>query len=185
MARIAASAPEIMIVGTYTDSDFIVLSWDLLLRSRPPLEDKADCLGFVPSHRNRLGRFPQLLVPGFNGIGARRQTGQMKTAVLGCCRKIRMLKNGNIPFHPRVYAAFDGDGNLFSSESFLCCGPRQLSLVPFPVIDGYRMDIVGSWIVIHHFQTLICPHGHYMRFIQAALLMNNDRLTGRFESAVA
>src|ERR1700674_3580456 len=185
MARIAANPPEIIIVGTYTNSDFIVLSWDVSLRSRPPLKDEADCLGFVCVHGNLLGRAPQLLVPGFNGISARRQAGQMKTAVLGCCRKIGMLKNGNIPFHPRVNVAFHRDCNLFSSESFFCCGPRQLSLVPFAVIDGYRMDIVGSWIVIHHFQTLICPHGHYMRFIHAALLMNDDRLTRRFESAVS
>src|SRR5882724_1365726 len=185
MARIAASTPGITIAGTYTNCDFIVLSWDVLLRSRPPLEDKADCLGFVRSHRDRLGRFPQLLVPGFNGIGAWRQAGQMKTAVLGRCRKMGMLKNGNIPFHPRVNVALHRDGNLFSSESFFCFGSWRLSLVPFAVIDGNRMDIVGSRIVIHHFQTLICPHGHYMRFIHTALLMNNDRLTRRFESAVS
>src|SRR5207253_11504724 len=94
----------------------------------------------------------QLLVPSLNGVSARRQVVQIETPAPACHRKIWMLENRNISPHPGVNVALHRDCDLFSSESFFRYGSGRLRLVPLAVIDGHRMDIVGSWIVVHHFQ---------------------------------
>ncbi len=47
------------------------------------------------------------------------------------------------------------------------------------------MDIVRSWIVVHHFQPLIRLHRQHVRLIHATLLGENDRLTRRVKSLIA
>jgi hypothetical protein len=56
---------------------------------------------------------------------------------------------------------------------------------PFFFRNRHLPDIVRSWIVVLYFQPLIRLHRQHVRLIQASLLRENDRLTGRVESLIA
>src|SRR5258707_5615334 len=125
------------------------------LRSRPWLKNKIDSLGFVRTHCDRLRCRAQLLVPGLNGVGARRQTAQIETAVLARHGKVWMFEHRHITPHPGMNVALYGDRYLCSRESFFRFGSGGLRLVPFAVVGGYRMVIVRRPISGPSFQTLI------------------------------
>src|SRR5260370_22824771 len=163
--------------NTCTDILFMVLSSILcgalvLVKSAPWLgsrrwpKNKIDSLGFVRTDLDLLGCRAQLLVPGLNRVGARRQTAQIETAVLARHGKVWMFEHRHITPHPGMNIALYGDRNLGSRKSFFRFGSGGLRLVPFAVVGRYRVDIVRSRIAVHYFQPLIRLHSQQVRLLR-------------------
>src|SRR5215831_17481384 len=124
-------------------------------------------------------------MPRLDGVGAGWQTAEVETAVLARDRKIWMLEHCNVSPHPGMNVALYRNRNLFSWKRFFCFGSWRLRLVPLTVVGGYRMNIVGSGIVVHDLYPLVRLHSQHVRLIHATLLIENHGLIGGLEGLLS
>src|SRR5882762_1990646 len=141
-------------------------------------ECKIYCLTFAGGHRDLLCHGSELLVPGFHRVFPGRKVGQVEASVLAGYRIIRMLEHRDVALHPGMHVAFHGNRDLLARETFLHRGAGRLRLVPLPVVSRNRMNVVGGVVAVDHLQLLIRAHGHHVRLIDAAFLLERHRLGG-------
>ena len=96
-----------------------------------------------------------------------------------------MFKDGDISTHPRMDVALDGNGDLLSCEGFFNRRAGWFGLIPFPVVDGNRMDVVCCVVIVIDLQLLVCSKTEHVRLIHASLLLHYNRLGWDIKTAAA
>jgi len=103
------------------------------------LENEIDILGFVRTDSDLLSARTKLFVPSVEGVGEGRKVAQVEAFPVTAKR---MLEYRDVATHPGMDVAPHGDGDLSGGEVSSQLGSRELSLVPFSMIHGHRVNIV-------------------------------------------
>src|SRR5947207_12306236 len=71
------------------------------------LERERDLLGFLLAERDALRRRPELLVPRFDRVGARRQIPELELPVVLRHGEVGMRQHADVGVHPAVHVALE------------------------------------------------------------------------------
>src|SRR5579859_144591 len=115
-------------------------------------------------------------MPSRNGVSPRRHVLESKAAVLASDLIIGVIEYGDIRLHPWVDVALHGNGNLGTREALHDrLSSRRLGFIPFAIVLGDGVDVVGGHVRIDDGQRLACLQGQNVRMILAALLVDHHR----------
>src|ERR1700741_292499 len=149
----------------------------LLVRLR--LEGEVHGFGFVAGNGHVLRLSSVILLPGSEGVLARRQIRQRERASIARYRVMGSLEDSQIAVHPGMDVALHGNELLLSKLFRERRSARRLRCIPFAIDLGERVNVMRSLIGVDDLKLLAQAHGKNVGDVLASFLSEGDGLRRR------
>src|SRR5262249_24092458 len=124
-----------------------------------------------------LGLCAVLLLHCFDLVISRRETFQLERTIVSGHGEERMVNHIDPRLHPRVLVALYRYTHFRTAERLQNgIGLRRLGHVPLAVHLWHRMNVVSGVVTRYHLEGLTCLDSEDMRLVDAAMLIDRDRL---------